>query len=295
MKREVVRIDESLCDGCGLCIPQCHEGALRVIDGKARLVSDLMCDGLGACLGHCPQGAISIEEREAELYDETVVMESMVTKGKNTVTAHLKHLKDHNETKYMKEGIKFLTLNEQKLDFNLKEVIHEMHGDVPPTAVLNGDFGNGCPGSRAMTFNRPEAAVEETSGVIGGSELQQWPVQMHLINPEAPCFHHADVLIAADCSAFAMGDFHHRYLKGKSLVIACPKLDSNQNIYVEKVMRMIDLACVNTITVLVMQVPCCRGLLRMVQSACNAARRKVPVKLVVVDVRGNVLQEEWTE
>ena len=108
MIREMVKIDEELCNGCGICVPNCHEGALQMIDGKARLISDLMCDGLGACIGHCPQGAITIEQREAEAYDETKVMEIMVSKGKNTVIAHLKHLKDHNEIAYLKEGVMFL-------------------------------------------------------------------------------------------------------------------------------------------------------------------------------------------
>ena len=121
MEREMVKIDEELCNGCGLCIPGCHEGALQIIDGKARLISDLMCDGLGACLGHCPQGAITIEKREAEAYDETRVMEIMVTRGMNTVVAHLKHLKEHNETGFLREGVKYLRDNEDKLGFNFQE------------------------------------------------------------------------------------------------------------------------------------------------------------------------------
>ena len=125
MIREIVKIDEDLCDGCGDCVPACHEGALQIIDGKARLISDLMCDGLGACLGHCPQGAISIEKREAEPYDESKVMEIMVSKGKNNVIAHLKHLKEHNEHDYLKEGVTYLKNNAGKFDFDIKEVLGE--------------------------------------------------------------------------------------------------------------------------------------------------------------------------
>jgi NAD-dependent dihydropyrimidine dehydrogenase PreA subunit len=291
MVREVVKIDEELCNGCGLCIPGCHEGALQIIDGKARLISDLMCDGLGACLGHCPQSAITIEKREAEAYNETKVMGIMVIKGKNTVVAHLKHLKDHNETSYLREGVKYLRENENELGFRLQEVIDEVHG-----------HGGGCPGSRSMVIERKEAAAgaeEEAVAVAGAgtgglqSELRQWPVQLHLVNPQAPYYRNADVLIAADCTAYTLGDFHQRYLKGRSLAIACPKLDSNMEVYINKITSMIDHANINTITVMIMQVPCCGGLLQIVKSAATAAQRRVPIKLLVVGIEGNILKEEW--
>jgi NAD-dependent dihydropyrimidine dehydrogenase PreA subunit len=302
MVREVVRIDENLCNGCGLCVPGCHEGALQVIDGKARLISDLMCDGLGACLGHCPQDAISIEKREAEPYNENKVMEIMISKGKNTVVAHLKHLKDHNETGFLKEGVLYLKDHEEDIPFSLQEVISEVHGHS------NGCNSGGCPGSAAREIKRSETMTgggvsasglkiaAESSNVQSGilqSELRQWPVQLHLINPQAPYYRNADVLIAADCTAYAMGNFHQDYLKGKSLAIACPKLDSNQDIYLNKITAMIDYSLVNTITVMIMQVPCCGSLLRTVQQAVSAARRKVPVKLLVVSIEGQIIQEEW--
>ena len=127
MEREIVKINDELCDGCGKCVPNCHEGALQIIDGKAVLISDLMCDGLGACIGHCPQGAITIEKREAEAYNEVKVMAEMVLKGKNTVIAHLKHLRDHNEHGFMKEGMGYLQANKEKLGFDVNEVVAEMH------------------------------------------------------------------------------------------------------------------------------------------------------------------------
>lgn len=306
MEREMVKIDEELCNGCGLCIPGCHEGALQIIDGKARLVSDLMCDGLGACLGHCPQGAITIEKREAEAYDETRVMEIMATRGMNTVVAHLKHLKDHNETGYLREGVKYLRDNEDKLGFNFQEVIDEVHGTEGRFhgPVIQHTNGGGCPGSRSLVIERPVTGITAGVGVgsIPGedndagsaSELKQWPVQLHLINPQAPCYRNADVLIAADCTAYAMGDFHGRFLKGKSLAIACPKLDSNMEVYIDKITAMIDHARVNTITVMIMQVPCCGGLLQIVKSAVSAAQRRIPVKLMVVSIEGNVIREEWS-
>ena len=123
MIREIVKIDEVLCNGCGLCIPNCHEGALQIIDGKARLVNDLLCDGLGACIGYCPEGAITIEKREAQPYNETEVMIDMVTKGENTVVAHLKHLHQHNETAFVSEGFAFLKANRKNLSFNVDDVI----------------------------------------------------------------------------------------------------------------------------------------------------------------------------
>jgi Fe-S-cluster-containing hydrogenase component 2 len=307
MIREMVKIDEELCNGCGLCVPGCHEGALQIIDSKARLISDLMCDGLGACIGHCPQGAISIEKREAEAYNETKVMKIMVTKGKNTVVAHLKHLKDHQEMAYLKEGVGFLRENEDELGFNLQEVIAEVHGhgqSVHEHGHQHG-HGGGCPGSRSMIIERhgaepARAGVHLSVGVAAASsamnqpsELRQWPVQLHLVNPQAPYYRNADLLVAADCTAYALGDFHTRYLKGKSLAIACPKLDSNMEVYVNKITAMIDYAQVNTITVMIMQVPCCGGLLQIVKTAVAAAQRKVPVKAMVVSVEGSVIREEW--
>ena len=309
MIREVVKIDEELCNGCALCVPGCHEGALQIIDGKARLISDLMCDGLGACIGHCPQGAITIENREAEPYNETRVMEIMVKKGKNTVVAHLKHLKEHQETGFLREGVAYLRLHEQELDFSLQDVINTVHGNEGQPHEHNHQHAHGhghqhahggsCPGSRTMTIERPAAAVLSGAGTMATetgnlqSELRQWPVQMHLVNPQAPYYRNADVVIAADCTAFAMGDFHQHYLKGKSLAIACPKLDSNMDVYVNKITAMIDHANINTITVMIMQVPCCGGLLQIAKTAVAAARRRIPIKLLVVGLEGNIIQEEW--
>lgn len=302
MIRDVVKIDEELCNGCEQCVPGCHEGALQVIDGKARLISDLMCDGLGACIGHCPQGAITVEKREAEAYDETRVMEIMVAKGKNTVIAHLKHLKDHNETDYLREGVRYLKEHEQVLGFSLNEVISEVHHHDHEAISHAAHQGVTCPGSMSRVIERPVAgagkvAVAGAAAVSGvgtvQSELRQWPVQLHLVNPQAAAYKNADLLIAADCTAFAVGDFHQRFLTGKSLAIACPKLDSSLDLYLNKITAMIDHGGINTITVMIMTVPCCGGLLRIVNQAVSAARRKVPVKLIVVSVDGNVVSEEW--
>jgi NAD-dependent dihydropyrimidine dehydrogenase PreA subunit len=302
MQRDILKIDEDLCNGCGQCVPNCHEGALQVIDGKVRLVSELMCDGLGACIGHCPEGAITIEKREAEPYSETRVMEQMKDKGKNTIIAHLKHLKDHGEKGFVHEGVTYLKEHRAELNFNLDEVISEVHNHgmaiaTPQPAQNHGHAhnhdGGGCPGSRAVVIEKPgTGSLNPAVGDIS-SELRQWPVQMHLVNPNATYFRGSDLLLAADCVAFSMGGFHSNHLKGKSLAIACHKLDHGSEIYIEKLTAMIDVSKVNTITVMMMEVPCCGGLLQMVKSALSNATRKVPVKKIIVGITGDVLQEEW--
>jgi NAD-dependent dihydropyrimidine dehydrogenase PreA subunit len=302
MKRDILKIDEDLCNGCGQCVPNCHEGALQVIDGKVRLVSELMCDGLGACIGHCPEGAITIEKREAEAYNEIRVMEQMKDKGKNTVIAHLKHLKDHGETGFLQEGVSYLKIHREVLNFNLDEVMTAVHnhGKIPvtqpnpqPQPQPHIHQGGGCPGSKMMVIEKPAAHETNALATEQPSELRQWPVQMHLLNPNAPYFRGADLLFAADCVAFSMGGFHSGHLKGKSLAIACPKLDHGTETYVEKLTAMIDIAKINTITVMMMEVPCCGGLLQMVKTALAAASRKVPVKKLIVGINGEVLLEEW--
>jgi NAD-dependent dihydropyrimidine dehydrogenase PreA subunit len=307
MIRDILKIDEELCNGCGLCVPNCHEGALQVIDGKVRLVSELMCDGLGACIGYCPEGAITIEKREAEPYNEIRVIAQMKDKGKNTIIAHLKHLKDHGETVYLQEGAAWLRSNRSELNFNLDEVLSLVHNHGAPAAAsltvaslahgthhhAHNHESGGCPGSKTMVIEK--TGDNRESDVIGDqpSELRQWPVQMHLVNPNAPYYRGSDLLLAADCVAFSMGAFHSAHLKGKSLAIACPKLDHGLETYVEKLTAMIDTAKINTVTVMMMEVPCCGGLLQMVKAALAKASRKVPVKKIVIGINGEVLQEEW--
>ena len=302
MLREIVHIDEELCNGCGDCVPGCHEGALQVIDGKARLISDLMCDGLGACIGHCPQGAITIEKREAEPYNETEVMKIMVEKGEHTVVAHLKHLKEHQEFDFLKEGVRYLKANAASAGFDVNKVIQTVHNSgngnhhhQPHQQVheMHHHGGGGCPGSRPMSFEPSGIATDSDEKVSGRSELRQWPVQMHLINPRAGYFQGSDLVLAADCVAFALGNFHQKWLKGKTVAIACPKLDDSQEVYVQKLKALIDDAQINTMTVMIMQVPCCGGLLQMAQMALSQSQRKIPIKAVVVGIQGEILKEEW--
>ncbi len=283
-KRQIIKIDESKCDGCGNCVTGCHEGALQVIDGKARLISDLLCDGLGACIGECPQGVIKIEEREAVPYDEIKVMEGMVKHGPNTIKAHLKHLQAHAQKAFLKQAREYLKkhdIPDPLEEENMKK--EQAHGGHEPC---------GCPGGRMMDL-RGSGDEEEAGGPVAKSQLRQWPVQLHLASPMAPYFQKADVVVAADCTAYAYGNFHQDFIKGKTIVIACPKLDDGQEIYAEKLQALIEDAMINTLTVVTMEVPCCNGLLAMVKQAAAAAKRKVPIKHVVIGIQGAIKSEEW--
>ena len=209
MKRNIIRIDADVCNGCGQCLPNCPEGALQLIDGKARLVSDLFCDGLGACIGTCPLGAIHVEEREAAPYDENQVMANIVTQGDNVIRAHLDHLAAHNETTYLEQAQQFLREHGMPLPESKKAKSPEFHG---------------CPGSQ-MHDRREKEAAAHSGPAASASALRTWPVQLQLLNPQASFFDNADLLIAADCVPFAHAAFHEDFVKGKIPVIFCPKLD----------------------------------------------------------------------
>jgi NAD-dependent dihydropyrimidine dehydrogenase PreA subunit len=256
MNRKIIKINEEKCTGCGLCVPGCREEAIKIIDGKARLVKDVFCDGLGACLGECPEGALSIEEREAEPFDEKLVQETISHRKEEDPGSNKDRSAPHN--------------------------LHVM-----------GSAGS-CPGSAHATFEvkAPAASGNPQSGAQP-SELAHWPVQMHLINPAADFLQGKDVILAADCVAFALGDFHARFLRGKSLAIACPKLDEGQEEYVEKIRRMADEAKINTLTVIIMQVPCCRGLIQIARRGLDKTTRKVPLKAVIIGIKGDIFSEEW--
>lgn len=275
MKRKIIKIDEEKCDGCGVCVPECHEGALQIIDGKVRLISDLFCDGLGACLGHCPQDALVIEEREAEPYDETKVMDYIVKGGPNVIKAHLEHLRDHEEFEYLKEAV--IYLEENGINNPLK--------DVKPSAPKHHQ---GCPGSASRVIEKNNNEIEETGK--RQSQLTQWPIQLHLVPPTAPYYRDSDLLLAADCVGFSYGDFHKDFMKDKSLAIACPKLDTNKEVYLEKITSMIADAGVKSITVVIMQVPCCGGLVQIAQQAVAASGKNIPVEAVVIGINGEVLK-----
>lgn len=284
MRRTIIKIDEELCNGCGACVTGCHEGALQLINGKAVMISDLYCDGLGACIGECPVGAITLEEREAEPYNEEAVMERMIPKGEKVIMAHLNHLKEHGESELLQQGLNYLKKHDINIDFSPKE-----------KQIEKAPLACGCPGSMMQEIKRPAqpAFSIATPTMNQPSELRQFPVQLHLLNPHAPFLKGADLLLAADCTAFAYGGFHSRFLKNKALAIACPKLDSNIQVYVEKLAEMIDTAMIDTLTVLIMEVPCCGGLVKIAQMAREQAKRNVPMKVVVISVQGEIKKEEW--
>lgn len=238
--RKIIKIDEDKCDGCGLCIPACEEGALQIVEGKARLVKDIYCDGLGNCLGECPQDAIDIIEREAEPFDEKAV----------------------------EERLQLLDKENGKL--NVKEAPVCCGGNL----LESLEKEKPAPGKQVDNYE-PEA------------ELSHWPVQLHLVSPEARFFHDNDLLIAADCVPFAFADFHRKFLAGKSLVIGCPKLDDVE-VYHQKLVQIFKLNRLKSITLLHMEVGCCFGLSRLVNSALKEADIAIPFKEIIIGVDGSI-------
>ncbi len=249
--RKIIHIDEEKCDGCGLCIPNCVEGALAIIDGKARLVSERYCDGLGACLGYCPRGAITIEEREAEEFDEAAVEQRM----KELRAAPVPEVRPH------------------------------------PAAPSPAGAHTGCPGARMMDFRRDEQARPEPASPAppASSELRQWPVKINLVNPAAPYFQDAHLLIAADCAPFAYAPFHPEFLQGRTVVIGCPKFDDIGG-YVRKLTDILAANDIRSITVLHMEVPCCFSLAQAARQAVLKAGKQVPVHVKMVGIRGEILE-----
>jgi len=273
-KRKIIKIDAEKCNGCGLCIPNCPEGALQIIDDKARLVSDLFCDGLGACIGHCPQGAITIEERQAEKYDEKKVMANIVTQGENVIQAHLKHLKEHKAEVYLQDALNYL--KENKIKVNLKDFSLATGEKVPC----------GCPGAKLMDLKKEKQTSDTGKAYTKAeSQLNQWPVQIMLLPPLAPFFEGADLLIAADCVPFAYADFHHDLLKGKVLLVGCPKLDDIK-IYEEKLSQVFQNNNVKSVTYAHMEVPCCSGLIPVIKSAIAQSEKQIPFNDVTISIKG---------
>jgi len=232
---------------------------MQVIDGKARLISDLFCDGLGACVGYCPEGAITLTEREAEPYDEERAMANIAPHGPGTIKAHLEHLAVHGEDHLLSKALDWL----------------RQEGISVPEGFSRAAEAKAVPGAGAA---KAEDAPAQRS------TLSNWPVQMHLLSPMAPRFKGADVLLSADCVAYAVGSFHSSMLVGKALAIACPKLDEGKDIYREKLTALIDHAQIASLTVVMMQVPCCRGLLGLAQQAREQAHRTIPLKAVIVSI-----------
>ncbi len=252
-KRNIIKIDEDKCTGCGLCVPSCAEGAIQIVDGKARLMSEKFCDGLGACLGECPEGALQVIEREAEAFDE------------EAVKAHLGPAQPS------------------------PQAAHAPHSGLRPSAHV-GHAQHACPGARMMHFEAERGPVSSPAPAPGQSRLTQWPVQLALVPVEAPYFKDADILVAADCVPFALPAFHEQLLKGKAVVVGCPKLD-DVDFYAKKLAQIFSSSNARSVTVATMEVPCCSGLVQAVYEALDMAERSIPVYTVTVGIRGQILSE----
>jgi len=236
--RNIVKIDEEKCNGCGLCVNACAEGAIKIIDGKARLVSEIYCDGLGACLGHCPEDAITIEKRESEDFDEEAT-NAYLAREKNT--------------------------------------------------QVQTDFV--CPGMAAKQLKTKAVPDDTTPAGAVPSQLGQWPVQLKLVSPHASYFANSDLLLVADCVPFAMGDFHNRFLKDRSIAVGCPKLDDAQ-FYIEKLATILQANKLSSLTVIHMEVPCCSGLTYIAREAIAKSNIDMTFEDVTIDLQGNVSRTE---
>lgn len=272
-KRKIIKIDEEKCNGCGLCVSGCPEGAIKIINGKAKLTGDMLCDGLGACIGECPQNAITVEERDVEKYDEQKVMENIIKGGEKVIAAHLKHLSEHSQTVYLDEAMKYLKKKKIK--------IPEFERKTPAEKC-------GCPGSAVIDLRSGKESKTSAKAVCGDSELANWPVQLKLINPSAPYFDNADVIIAADCVPFSYPDFHNRFLKGKVLIILCPKLDDAVDLYVDKLAEIFRNK-IRSVTVVHMEVPCCFGTAKIVDEALKKSGKNIIVKDYTISLKGNIV------
>jgi ferredoxin len=270
LKRDFIRINEEKCTGCGSCVTGCPEGALQVIDGKARLIGDLFCDGLGACIGDCPEGAIEIETREGEPYDEHTVMGNIAKAGPNVIKAHLQHLKGRGQEDLLDEALDFLKENNIEIPDYEEE----------PMAC-------GCPGSMMLDLRKSDNQRHEQ--VMSTSELGNWPIQLQLLNPNAPYLKNADLLLAADCAPFAYANFHQRFIKGKVLIIFCPKLDRTIEEYVDKLSEVFTKQEIKSISIVHMEVPCCSGLGIIVQRALEKAQKNIIIKDYTISINGQII------
>ena len=252
MKRKIVSIDENLCNGCGLCVSACHEGAIQLVDGKAKLISDSYCDGLGDCLPACPVDAIKIVEREAADYDEAAVAARMAAAKGHAAPA----------------------------------------APAAAPAAAKPPLPCGCPGQMAKSIARtptPQALPADAPAAAPVAQLGNWPVQIKLVNPRAPYLQNAALLIAADCTAFAYADIHRKFMRNKVTLIGCPKLDEGD--YAEKLTAILQANEIKSVTVLRMEVPCCGGIATAVQRALQAAGKMIPWQVVTISTNGAILDE----
>ena len=268
MKRKIISIDENKCTGCGQCIPDCPEGALQLIGGKARLVSDLFCDGLGACIGTCPEGAITVIEREAGLTMRKPSWRPLSGRASQLSGPILNTLRVMGRPDLYRQAIDYLA------EHNLAIPEHNKGACTSKPAGHNKPDFAGCPGTAAHSIARqPRTGPPQPSGTTS-SELRQWPVQLRLLNPGAPYFENADLLVSADCAPFAYAGFHQDILRGKILIIFCPKLDADIEGYISKLADILSLHTIKSITVVHMEVPCCSGVRYVVDQAMEKVGEK---------------------
>jgi ferredoxin len=259
--RNIIHIDEEKCNGCGQCVNACAEGAIQLVDGVAKLVSEIYCDGLGACIGDCPTGALWIEERAADDYDVGATREHLKKIGRDPNAAHDPNAEHESEH---------------------AAAAKPLACGCPGTASQSfaPAARTGCPGSAARSFT---VADQEKTGQ--SSALGQWPVQLTLVPPNAPYFQGADLLVTADCVPFAYADYHADLLAGKAVVVGCPKLDDAQ-FYVDRLAAILSASDIRAITVAIMEVPCCGGMARIVERAVEQSGKDIPVEVVTIGVRG---------
>ena len=261
VKRKIIDIDEELCTGCGDCIPSCPEQALQIVETpngpKARLVGEFFCDGLGACLGACPTGALTVTEEEVEPYDEDATITRIKEKAPEMLETHLKHMKEHGTE-----------LTEH----------HEHHAAKGQCA---------CPSAKVMQWNEEDESTEKTTR--SKSRLRQWPVKIYLVPPTAPYLKNADLVIIADCVPFTYANLHQDFIKDKVVLVGCPKFD-DADAYVEKISQIIKTANPKSITVVLMEVPCCSGLVNIVQQAIEQTGSAVPFSTATISIKGEILK-----
>ncbi len=260
MIRKIIEIDEELCNGCGLCADACHEGAIGMVNGKARLLRDDYCDGLGACLPSCPTGAIGFIEKDTAEFNESAVKEHLAAK-KAAASEH---------------------------------AAAGAPSDMPPKQ--KAPLACGCPGTNMKSIQRKDgsesapAAATQTKSYVPQSRLNQWPVQIKLVPVNAPYFKNADLLIAADCTAYAYGDFHNKFIKNRITIIGCPKLD--QGSYAEKLTEILKNNDINSVTVARMEVPCCGGISDAAVSALRNCGKMIPWRVVIISTDGSILNSD---
>lgn len=269
MIRKIINIDEEKCNGCGICATACHEGAIDMVDGKAKLVREHYCDGLGDCLPSCPTGAITFEEREAPAYDDDAVKKTQEESRKailNMTTEEIMKIEDENERRRL-----------------MMAKMKENGGD-------HASPQGGCPGSRAMQIQRDKTDVSEKNQqqpTIGISRLKNWPIQIKLAPIQAPYFNGAKLLIAADCTSYAYASMHEDFMKGKVTLIGCPKLDSVD--YSEKLTQIIANNDIRSVTIVRMEVPCCGGLENAGKKALQESGKFIPWDVVTISIYGKIL------